>query len=378
MRLRHCASALAAAAALAASTASAAPAAKPAAKDPPLASWLVTPKSDAALRQLGEQFEVGHKQGDRYEVIAPVARAAAVQALAKDAKLVDPDLTATVDAALAAMDEKDAAAYHSLAQVNQWMQDLAAQHPDLARVETYGTSGNGKTLYVLKLSDNVQTDEDEPEIMITAATHGDELITTEVLMTLIQELVDGHGTDPRLSAMVDDHELFFVPVVNPDGFSTHDRYSNGVDPNRDYPYPERPTRDSNECISALINFFHAHPFAGSLDFHAFGGFVMYPWGYTEDAPDAGDIEAFDTLGHAMAEGNDYTVGEISRVMYIAKGSSCDYYYWKTRSFSMATEISDNKVPPASRIPRVVDEAREMTWRFIEHFAPTAQSGGDTH
>ena len=69
----------------------------------------------------------------------------------------------------------------------------------------------------------------------------------------------------------------------------------------------------------------------------------------------------------MAETNGYAVGQISRIIYIAQGSSADYYHWETGSLSYGIELATSKAPETSAIPQVVDEAREMTWRFVEHF-----------
>jgi len=184
----------------------------------------------------------------------------------------------------------------------------------------------------------------------------------------VKELLAGQGRNTRLSRMVTDHELWVLPMVNPQGYSRRTRYAGGfTDPNRDYPYPDDPNVQSVDCIDLLRKFFHAHDFKGSLDVHAYGKMVMYPWAYTERAPESADVLDFDHLVNSMAEQNGYAAGQISQVIYVAKGSSADYYYWKNRTKAIAVELGTSKVPPISRVPAVVDEAREMVWRFIENF-----------
>jgi hypothetical protein len=57
----------------------------------------------------------------------------------------------------------------------------------------------------------VTVDEDEPELMITAATHGDEIITPEVVLDLINKMVDGYnGGNQRFLDMVNNREIYFI------------------------------------------------------------------------------------------------------------------------------------------------------------------------
>jgi hypothetical protein len=83
--------------------------------------------------------------------------------------------------------------------------------------------------------------------------------------------------------------------------------------------------------------------------------------------DSNDRMTFDTLADKLAEGNGYAHGPIATTIYVAKGSSADYYYWKHKTTAFAVELTTNKAPAVSQIPNVVNEAREMTWGFLEHF-----------
>lgn len=210
-------------------------------------------------------------------------------------------------------------------------------------------------------------DEDEPELMITSATHGDEIITTEVVLGLIEKLMTGYGTDARLTKMINEHELYFIPVVNADGFIKRARYDHGQDPNRSYPYPEAPHVESTPSIKALLQFFHSRNFVGSLDFHAYGELTMYPWAYTYDSVAKKDKEIFESLAKKMAATNGYTHGPISDVIYVAKGSSADYYYWSKQTIAFAVEVGNSKSPYPHEIPNYINEQVESTWIFIEHF-----------
>lgn len=331
-----------------------------------LSSWLWTPAHEAQLPAVADRFEIVHKHGTDFEVLVPAEKRKEFLNLAPEARLVEEDIHATLRA-IEKMNPEYMAGYHTFDDVQAIMEEIARTRPDIAQLETYGTSQNGRPLMALKLSDNVDLDEDEPELLLTSATHGDELITVEVLLSLLQELLNGYGSDARLTNMVDSAELYFILALNPDGYASRQRYSNGVDPNRDYPWPEQPNKSPNACVKGVIDFFHSRQFSGSLDLHAYGKMIMYPWAWTSRSPDQADLQKFADLGRTMGQANRYEVGQISRIIYVAKGSSADYYYWKTGSLSYGIELSTSKVPPASSIPSVVNEAREMTWKFIEYF-----------
>jgi len=267
-------------------------------------------------------------------------------------------------------EDRGHAGYHSFTQVETYLRQVVSDHPEIATLTAYGESFNRNPLYVLKLSDNAQSNEDEPELMLTAATHGDELITVEVLIGIIDQLLEGYGRDQRLHRLVAERELFFILVVNPDGFKLQQRRANGVDPNREYPWPEEPNRQPNPCIDGIIKFYNSHVFAGSLDLHSAGtSMVMFPWAYEYGAVNATDYAAFAQLASHMAAANGAQSGQISAIMSLSPGSSADYYYWRNGGMALGYEIGTGGVlvPPAAQIPTYIQNHSESVWRFIEAF-----------
>ena len=103
----------------------------------------------------------------------------------------------------------------------------------------------------------------------------------------------------------------------------------------------------------------------SIDFHAYGELIMYPWAYTHSPISPQDHARFDALTSHMAEANRYTYGPIADVIYLAPGSSADYYYWKKGSLSLGIEMGQDKVPSPSEFPAYFESQEESTWRFLE-------------
>jgi len=331
--------------------------------DPVLSSYYVQPKDQSTMRKIASLFEVEHRHGAGYEIIVPAHRAAELLALAPEARLLEHDINAKYDR----LNGDWMKGYHDFTSVESHLRRIVAEHPEIATLEEYGKSKEGRPLFVLKLSDNVAQDETESEVMMTSSTHGDELISVEVLFGILDALVAGYGNDTRITRMIDEHELFFIPVVNPDGYTRKSRYANGVDPNRDYPWPNDPSKSPNECIKAVMSFFQGRDIKGSIDYHASGGMVMYPWAYTSQSVPSIDERKFASLTAKMAATNGYQHGQIPDLLYTAQGSSADYYYWKKASISLGLEIGDSKIPSSSSIPRYVKENLEAAFLFIEAF-----------
>ncbi len=268
--------------------------------------------------------------------------------------------------------EADEPRYHSYEEVLQYLKKLSESHKEISEYVEYGRSGQGLPLVALRVGKHLNSPETKPRILLTAATHGDEIITTEILLSLLQTVLQKSANDSRFETMIDKTEIVFIPVINADGFSRQHRYDNGVDPNRSYPYPGALNAKPSPSIAAEMTFLEKFPIAGSLDFHAYSAVFLYPWGYTRDHLSDEWIQIFDPLTEKMAKTNQYGYGPISDIMYIAKGSSCDYFFWKNKSVSIAVETGDQKSPDPTEFSKYVHEQEESTWLFVESFYKTSR------
>lgn len=331
-----------------------------------LSSYKVVTPGEREMSEIARRFEVVRKLPDGYEVIVPAREARELLKLNPAAQLLDSDISipAIPRSPFKTVNVPD---YRTLAEVHDEMKKIAADFPKIAKLEVYGKSQQGRDLLALKISDNVTDDETEPEIMLTAATHGDEVITTEILMNLLSRLIENYAKDARLTAIVDNREIYFIPVVNPDGFFNRSRYDNNVDPNRSYPHPGSPNARPTASIRGLLEFFHARNIVGSIDFHAYGEMVMFPWAYTYNAIPEEFYTPYNALAGEMAGENGYAFGPISKVIYVAVGSSADYYFWKNKTKAFAIEVGMSKQPMPASIPAYTETQAESTWRFLESF-----------
>ena len=127
--------------------------------------------------------------------------------------------------------------FHTFDQMIDEMNAVIANHPEIALLEDIGdgyekTVGKGDNdIWVLKISDNVQVDEDEPEVFYMANMHAREIITPEIILYFMNYLVDNYGTDPYVTYLVNNREIWLCPTFNPDG---HEFVFTGANPGNGY------------------------------------------------------------------------------------------------------------------------------------------------
>ena len=107
--------------------------------------------------------------------------------------------------------------YHSYTETTAEVAAVAAAHPDIVSRFSIGKSYQGRDIWAVKISDNVGVDEAEPEVMFDGTHHSDEHMATEMTLHILHWLVDGYGTVPRITNIVNSREIWIVFTVNPDG-----------------------------------------------------------------------------------------------------------------------------------------------------------------
>ena len=100
------------------------------------------------------------------------------------------------------------------------VEQAAAAHPDIAKLVTIGQSTNGQDIVAVKVTKRAQRvpDGTRPAVVYLSAQHAREWITPEMTTRLLAHVLEGYGTDPQITQLVDTRELWFVPVANPDGY----------------------------------------------------------------------------------------------------------------------------------------------------------------
>jgi hypothetical protein len=305
------------------------------------------------------------------------------------------------------------AAYHNYAEMVADVNAIVARYPAIASKRVLGRTYQGRDVVAVKISDNVGTDEAEPEILYDANHHAREHLTVEMALYLLHQFTDGYATDARIKTVVDSREIWIVPSVNPDGAEydiasgsyrswRKNRQPNtgssfvGTDLNRNYAFrwgccggssanPSSETYRGPSAFSApeaqvIRDFVNSRVVGGvqqiraTMDFHTYSELVLWPFGYTTARTGPGmttdDNNALATLGRQMAATNRYTA-EQSSALYITDGDLLDWLWGTYKIFAYTFEMYPTSssaggfYPPGSVIVRETSRNREAALQLAE-------------
>ncbi|NLH50516.1 MAG: PKD domain-containing protein [Myxococcales bacterium] len=301
---------------------------------------LPTAAARAVLKDL--QLTVEDRRGDDYRLLASAAEVAWLTAHGYRVKVlsrVEPAEKAT--------------GYRTYPEVVAELQTIAQQYPDLAKRFEIGQSAGGKTMYALKISDNVAADEAEPAVLFDAAIHGDESIGTCVAFGFIYELLENYDSDATIADLVDENEIWVVPAVNPDGLNLMRGNANGVDMNRNYPsfwegYTKWSGQPETRAIMELAR--DIRPVL-SVSYHGGAEVINYTWDGIYTRSPENDLEIAISQVYQQESSYDITNGAD---WYIADGTTEDWYHATNGTLSVIVEISNVKMPAAGNIQTYID------------------------
>jgi hypothetical protein len=83
--------------------------------------------------------------------------------------------------------------------MNAEIDSVVAGHSAIASVQDIGSSSEVRVIRAIKISDNVGSDESEPEVLFTAHQHAREHLTVETSLYILHLLADNYGTDPWIT-----------------------------------------------------------------------------------------------------------------------------------------------------------------------------------
>ncbi len=267
------------------------------------------------------------------------------------------------------------------------MLNFAASYPDICALDTIGFSEEGRALLVVKISDNVSTDETEPEFFLTGQMHGDELVGYILPLRMIDYLLSNYGSNDQVDNLVNSLELWINPLSNPDGtygnsetdVSSATRYNaNGIDLNRNFPDPNGSWNpDGNETAAenlAMMNFAAQRHFVMSANSHAGAELVNYPWDSWEElhADDdwlyetsrkyADTAQANSPSGYMTQQDDGITNGY---AWYTTDGSRQDYFNYYEHCREVTLEWSDPKLLDAEELPAHWNYNRNALLNYFE-------------
>jgi hypothetical protein len=251
------------------------------------------------------------------------------------------------------------------------MLQFSTEHPDICKLITIATLASGRKILALRITDNVNIEENEPEFLYTSSIHGDETTGYILMLHLADYLLNGYGTDARITTLINNFDIVICPLTNPDGtyhggnntVNGATRYNaNSVDINRNFADPQDgPHPDGNDWqpeTVAFMNFAEQNTFTMAANFHGGTEVVNYPWDTWPklSADDAWWVyvsrEYADTvhLNSPSNYMNQYNNGITNGYQwYEVAGGRQDYMNYFHYCRESTIEISDVKLIPASQL-----------------------------
>ena len=283
--------------------------------------------------------------------------------------------------------------YHDYNEMVAELAAVEAANPTRVQRFNLGTSYQGRTIWAVKVSDNVATDETEPEVLFTANQHAREHLTVEMALYILNRLVN----DAEFAQYVNGREIWIVPMVNPDGVEydiatgsyrmwRKNRQPSPTDLNRNWSFQWGCCGGSSGSVSSetyrgpsafsapetqvVRNFVNSRVVGGvqqikaHIDWHTYSELILWPYGYTTANTtatlNANDRNAHAQLGQNMAATNGYTPEQASD-LYIADGTINDWMWGTVQDLQLHVRDVPDRLEPrllsARRADRPADHAQ---------------------
>ena len=286
--------------------------------------------------------------------------------------------------------------YYTFDEIEEQLDQLHNLYPEIISEKfSIGQSLEGRDIWAIKITDNPNLDENEPEALYTGLHHSREPMSYMNLFYFMHWLGENYESDLLASHLVNNRELWFIPAINPDGLvynqsiapngggmqrknarQTCSGTPDGVDLNRNYSYMwgydnEGSSNDgcdetyrgtapfSEPETQAVRDFVEVHDFPLAFNYHSYSNLLIYPLGYEYENPaPQEDVDIMIEYGQDMVQFNNYALGTGPDLLYPVNGEACDWMYGVHDIFAYTPEIggnSDGFWPATSRILPLAQE-----------------------
>lgn len=270
--------------------------------------------------------------------------------------------------------------YYTWAEAISTFDHYRTTYPSIVSAkQAIGTSHQGRTIWAYKISDNPDQTENEPRVLFDALHHAREPMSMHTMLWFVDHLCVNYGSDAEITDLIDHREIWFVPVVNPDGYVYNQQTNpnggglwrknrrngsscDGVDLNRNWPTAwawdsngssgsecsdvyRGPSAGSEPEVQALNGFMTGKNFRTAWSMHTHGEWMVEPYGYRSASP--GPVYA--EYSADMVAFNGYTAGVGYDLLYPANGISIDHYNDFHGAIAYTPEIGTSFWPPVNQM-----------------------------
>ena len=192
--------------------------------------------------------------------------------------------------------------YISYDELNNFLMQAMADHPNLIRLQTIGYTHEKRPISLVTLSQDVSYAELKPALLYTGTIHAREWVGMELAVNFIKYILDNYTSNPTVIKALTRNTLYMVPCLNPDGFEYSRKHFSfwrknrrdngdgtfGVDLNRNFGIHFKKSTDTRSNVyggpsafsepetQAIKQFVEDHPnITTALDYHSQGN-VFFP------------------------------------------------------------------------------------------------------
>lgn len=274
--------------------------------------------------------------------------------------------------------------YPTYTQYDSIMRKFASDYPSLCDLDTIGTSINGRLVLVLKISDNVSANEQEPKVFYSSTMHGDELAGFVLMLRLADYLLKNYNSLPQVKNLVENLEIWINPLANPDGtyrsgnvitYPTRSN-ANGIDLNRNFPDPLNPSIVPEKENVDMMAFMRKHRFVLSANFHSGSEVVNFPWDrwvnkfhadhnwfYYISRKYADTVHVYSGPAYMNFRDNGVTLGW---QWYSIYGGRQDFITYELQGREVTIELDDIKLTPAAQLALLWQYNRQSLLGYLEN------------
>jgi hypothetical protein len=279
--------------------------------------------------------------------------------------------------------DKSLGIYHTYEQVVAELEAVAAAYPTITHLDTIGYTLEGRPMYAIKVSDDVETeDPTEPDVMFNGMIHAREPMGMEICLATMYYLLE-HQAEPGVAQYISGIETWFVPIINVDGYVFNESYhpggggmwrknrringdgSMGIDLNRNWGFTWGIDDFSSSPIGAsevyrgtgpfsepetqvMRDFFKAHDFMAAVNFHSYGMTVLSPFA-APTVDGCPDNSMFDTYIPPASDPTGYFYGHMGGLAGDAGAWQYAYQEGRRKTFSFLVETATDFWPPLAEM-----------------------------
>ena len=391
-------------------------------------------------------FDLGMNESDRYGVEATFDEVRLYNRALDGAEVADLVSSVTVP-------DGFGGAYRTVDELRLDLEGMATAYPQILELVDYGdsyaktvggltvTSGDllpGDDLLAARVtrldtldSGNLDPEARRPVFVLMACLHAREIGTPELAMRYLEHLLTSYGEDADVTWLVDHHEIWILPLVNPDGHrlveagalaangsrpwgwrknvrqngscawppSGGDTF--GVDLNRNFPYQwgilegvggssdscdayhrgasggsEPETQAVMSLMSSLIPDQRPSSLVAAPDdttgvfiqLHSPFRTVAWPWAYgSEPSPNEFGLRA---VGEKLAARNGYTADQAHTAVYAMSGTADDWVHGELGAPAFLLEVGEGLMPAFNRVENTLWPENRDAFAFAAKIART--------